>query len=232
MGIDTDREPLRHAPEGTFDGQFVTAIPPGKELTPMRVGMCHRGEEPINRLFAALEEAASKTQLASSAAKELLVIASEFFAAADFETTANARFLMLSTVFEVLGDPKPRLGLCLYLVADLIENIKKAQAIAKSSGDAEMAEALRGLRDAVVHWEKELITSSIRKLATKASRVLGDADPEQSGKRGGDLYVKRNGLVHRGESVSWADVAEFRKLAREALAVEAGCYEHIRERFP
>jgi hypothetical protein len=48
----------------------------------------------------------------------------------------------------------------------------------------------------------------------------------------GDLYVKRNGLVHRGESVSWADVAEFRKLAREALAVEAECYERIRERFP
>jgi hypothetical protein len=42
----------------------------------------------------------------------------------------------------------------------------------------------------------------------------------------------RSSLVHRGESVTWAEVKDLRTLVREALAVEVGCYEWIRKRFP
>jgi hypothetical protein len=232
MGILINAVPLQHAVAGTFDGQFATAIPSGIDPMPMRVDMSHKGEEPTTRLIAALEEGASKTGLATAAGKKSLATAAEFFAAADFEITANSQFLMLSTVFEVLADPKPRPTICIYLVEELIANITLASATANSERDAETSEALRGLRDSIVHWKNESISSSIRKLATRVSRLLGDANPEETGKRACDLYSRRNGLVHRGESVAWTDVQEFRKLAREAIAVEAGCHEHIRDRYP
>lgn len=46
------------------------------------------------------------------------------------------------------------------------------------------------------------------------------------------LYGKRSKLVHEGVEVSWADVYAIRQFVREALAVKAGCYERIRDRFP
>lgn len=232
MGILTDPTALQQSATGVFDGKFATAIPSGIELRPMRVDASHKGEESTTRLIAAIEEGASKTELATSRGKKSLATAAEFFAAADFEITANSQFLMLSTVFEVLADPKPRPTICFYLVEELIANIKQASAVANNKGDAETSDALQGLRDTIVHWKNESISSSIRKLATRVARLLGDANPEQAGKRARDLYSRRNGLVHRGESVTWADVREFRELAREAIAVEAGCHQHIRERFP
>jgi hypothetical protein len=95
-----------------------------------------------------------------------------------------------------------------------------------------MKEALKSLRDPAIHLKKESITSSVRKLATKASRVLGDPKPEKAGKRAAAIYGKRSTLVHEGNSVRPADVAELRKLVREALETEVGSYERVRERFP
>ena len=232
MGMVTDREPLKHTVDAIFDGQFATAYPSGSQAQPIRVETRHRSEEPSNRLFAALDEGAGKIEIGGSTAKKSTLLACEFFAAADFETTANSQFLMLSTVFEVPADPKQRPTLCVYLVQGLLERVKKAEAIAKRDGDDEMGEALEGLRNSVVHYEKDSITSSIRKLATETSRTLGDPDLEKTGKRAAALYGKRSNLVHSGESVTWGDVNELRKLVREALAVDVGCYERIRDRFP
>jgi hypothetical protein len=73
------------------------------------------------------------------------------------------------------------------------------------------------------------ITGSLRKLATKASAVLGDPKPKQAGEQAANLYRKRGDLVI---SVTKSDVADIRKLVRECLAVEVGCYNDIRKPFP
>jgi hypothetical protein len=231
MGMSTDREPLRQATAAISDGQFATAYPADIEPNPIRVAGSHRGEEPSNRLFAALNEGSVTAGIAKPT-KQSTLLACEFFAATDFEITANAKFLMLSTVLEVLADPKPRPALCIYLVEELLKKIREAEAIAKRDRDKDAAEALEGLRNSAAHYEKESITSSVRKLAAKAARVLGDPDPEKAGKEAAALYGKRSNLVHSGESVTWADVAQLRQVAREALAVEVECYDRIRERFP
>jgi hypothetical protein len=232
MGIVTDREPLKRASDSVFDGQFATAYPTGMQAKPIRVAARHRTEEPSTRLFAALNEGSGNTKIVSSAAENPTLLACEFFAAADFEVTANSQFLMLSTVFEVLANPKTRPTLCVYLIEDLLESAKKAEAVAESMDDPEMKDALKSLRDSAIHLKEESITSSVRKLATKVSRVLGDPEPEKAGKHAATLYGKRSTFVHTGKSVTWANVAELRKMVREALAVEVGCHERVRERFP
>ena len=131
----------------------------------------------------------------------------------------------------MLSDLKPRPALCIYLVEEFLENIRKAEKIAKRDADGGAAEALEGLRNAVVHYQKESIASSVRKLGTNTARVLGDPEAEKAGKAAAVLYGKRSNLVHGGES-TWGDVAQLRKVTREALAVEARCYVRIRERFP
>jgi hypothetical protein len=231
MGMTTDREPLKRATAEISDGRFATAFPAGSEPAPIRATTSHRGEEPSNRLFAALNEGGGNAEIVRSIKKSTL-LACEFFAAADFEIIANAKFLILSTVLEVLADPKPRPALCIYLVQQLLENIRTAEKIAKRDTDGPTVEALEGLRNAVVHYQKESISISVRKLATSTARVLGDRQPEKAGRDAVALYGKRSNLVHGGESVSWGDVAQLRKAAREAIAVEAGCYDRIRERFP
>ena len=230
-GILADREPLRRVDTQIFAGQFATAYPAEMQANPIRVEGSERNGEPSNRLFAALSEAASKAQIASPSAKKTTLLACEFFATADFEITSNSQFLMLCTVLEILADPKQRPTLCIYLVEELLENIQKAQTIA-SQDDTETSEALEGLQNAVVHYKKESITTSIRKLGTKIARTLGDLEPEKMGKQAVALYTKRNNLVHGGENVTSGDVSELRRLTREALAVEIGCYDHIREHFP
>jgi len=69
-------------------------------------------------------------------------------------------------------------------------------------------------------------------LARKTAVALGDADPSQAAKAAGSLYGKRSQLVHFGKSVTHADVHQMRRLARECLAVEMGCFHSIRERYP
>jgi hypothetical protein len=64
------------------------------------------------------------------------------------------------------------------------------------------------------------------------SRIIGDPDPQAAGKAAVRLYDKRSKVVHKGLAASLKDVTEARQTVREALAVEAGCFNHIRERFP
>jgi len=60
----------------------------------------------------------------------------------------------------------------------------------------------------------------------------GDVNPASAGKKAAKLYDKRSELVHSGKSISLSDLLELRTIVREALAVQADCYEHIRERYP
>jgi hypothetical protein len=227
FGILSDHERIKHVESGTFDGQFSTAYPTCSNAQPLRIDSNHRSEEADLRLFAALREANEKTKLGCAIPGSPLVIASELFAAADFEVTPNSRFLLLATVFEVLANPKTRPEVCVVLVQELIDKAKKAE----NTEDHKRKDAFKALRQSAEHLKQESIRSSVRKLATKASETFGDPEPERTGKRAAELYDKRSDLVHEGHSVTWADVAEIRKLVREALAVEAGCHEHFRERI-
>jgi hypothetical protein len=230
MGILTDRDSPKHTDKGIFNGQFATTYPAEMAARPIRAEGSHRGEEPSTRLFAALTEGADKTKLAKPKVKGSLLLACELFATADFEATANSQFLMLTAVFEVLAEPKKRPKACVSLVKNLIDTAKKSEGGAVARGNNKMKEAFKALQDSAFHLKEESITSSVRKLATRASQALGDAEPEKAGKRAAALYGKRNHLVHKGKSVTWGDVNDLRALVRETLAVEAGCYDRIRER--
>jgi hypothetical protein len=232
QGNVTDHEPLKHSEHGTFGGQFATAIPTGISPKPMGVRASIRDEEPLTYLFAALTEGANQTALLKPDVDPTLLLACELFAGADFEATANARFLMLASVYEVLANPKKRPKPCQDLVEQLLDSAKKSEETAAANGERELKEAFRALRDSAAHLAKESITSSVRKLATRTSHVLGDVEPRKAGKRAVELYGKRSRLVHKGEDVTHAEVHELRTLVREALAVAAGCYDRIRERFP
>ena len=72
----------------------------------------------------------------------------------------------------------------------------------------------------------------MRRLATDASRTLGDEDPEVAGRSAVRLYDKRSRVVHQGETAAVSEAREARQLIREVLAVAAGSYKHIRERIP
>jgi hypothetical protein len=228
QGILTSRGPIQRTTAGIFDGQFPTAYPQGVQAHPMRIDASQRGEESSTRLFAALNEGATKTKLARIGKANPLLIAAELFATADFEVSPNSQFLLLSSVFEVLANPKDRPKTCTNLVDKLLERAK----VMEKSATPTMKIALQELRNSAIHLKRESITGAVRKLATKTSKVLGDSDPVVAGKKAALLYGKRSKLVHRGQSVGWGDVVEIRKLVRECIAVEAQCYNAIRERFP
>ncbi len=147
MGMDTPKEEAKLSGNKMFDGQFATAYPDDVQPVIARLDCSGRQEEPVNRLFAALEEGASETGLANSPGAKKLRTAAEFFSATDFELTDNSKYLMLCTVLEVLADPKQRPTLCIYLVEGLIENVKKAKKTAEQEDDAETQEALQGLHE-------------------------------------------------------------------------------------
>jgi hypothetical protein len=231
MGIMTDSEPLKRSEYSTFDGQFATAIPLGVQARPTRIDGAARSEEPSTRLIAALTEGANRTKL-DAGDKSTLLLACELFASVDFEATSNAQFLILTAVYEVLANPKKRPKPCVDLVEKLLDGARKSQETAAAQDDGEMEEAYKALCNSAAHLKKESITSSVRKLATRTSEVLGDTEPDKAGRRAASLYGKRSQLVHKGKSVSSADVCDLRTLVREAIAVEAGCFDHIRERYP
>lgn len=228
QGIVTSNEPLRYVDAGTFDGQFPTAVPVGSQASPLRVESSHRSDEPSIRFFAALNEAARQTTVIAEPRDSKRLVACEIFSAVDFESSVNAQFLALTMVLEVLAAPKERPRECVGLVEDLLERVQSL----KLSADDERKLALISLEDSVKWLKQESITSSIGGLAEKAATVLGDANPAGAGKGAKALYGKRSKLVHKGKSVTNADVLQVRKLARECLAVEIGCYHSIRERFP
>jgi hypothetical protein len=180
-------------------------------------------------LFDAINEAARIKGFVSSVSKAPVVIAYEMFAAADFEVSANSQFLLLITVLEVLAEPRERPEACIALVDELLQRAERGIADATANSDAEMQLAFKALKDSAIHLRRESITSSIRKLATEASKVLGDPNPQDAGTRAAKLYGKRSKLVHKGESVSLGDVAETRQLVRECLSVRIGCSTGIRE---
>jgi hypothetical protein len=228
QGITTSNAQLRYAEAKMFDGQWPTAVPVGLHASPMRIGGNHRSEEPSTRLFAALNEGAEGTPIVTEPHDSKRLLACEIFAAVDFESSVNAQFLALTMVLEVLAAPKDRPSACIDLVEGFLNQVQDL----KPSADEELRSALTALQESARWLRKESITSSIRMLARKTAVTLGDATPSQAAKAAGTLYGKRSQLVHSGKGVTHADVHQIRRLARECLAVQLGCYHSIRERYP
>lgn len=228
IGIRVGREPLISVQATAFDGQFATAYPAGTEANVIRIEASGTTQEPSTRFFAALREAASRRNFPSGR----LSLACELFAAAEFEATENAQFLMFMSVLEVLAQPKRRNARCVRLVDKLLAETKAAQERAAKKGEREGEQAFKSLRDSAKHLKDDLIGGSIRRLALATSKALNDPDPKSAGKKVTALYGKRSKLVHDGIAVSWSDVTELRQLVREMLAVQARCSDRIRERFP
>jgi hypothetical protein len=231
IGILTDRDPLKYSNAEVFDGQFATAFPVGAIPRPIRMAGHHTSQEPSTRLFAALQEAATRKNFLRGG-KGSLALACELFELSEFEATANAQFLMLTSVLEVLAKPKKRNTRCIRLVDELLKVAKAAQQLAAKQGRDDVEEAFKSLRDSAIHLKKESITGSVRQIAIATSKALGDAEPKTAGKRAATLYGKRSKLAHEGKQVTWGDVGELRQLVREVIAVEAGCFDRIRDRYP
>ena len=226
IGIRVGREPLISVQATAFDGQFATAYPAGTKR--MSFALRKRNNAgTVTRFFAALREAASRRNFPSGR----LSLACELFAAAEFEATENAQFLMFMSVLEVLAQPKRRNARCVRLVDKLLAETKAAQERAAKKGEREGEQAFKSLRNPQKHFKDNSIGGSIRRLALATSKALNDPDPKSAGKKVTALYGKRSKLVHDGIAVSWSDVTELRQLVREMLAVQARCSDRIRERF-
>lgn len=229
FGILAGGEGLQVVNSAFFDGQFPTAYNPEITPCPMRVVSNHQSQEADTLLFSALIEGSNIQALVGPNPREEFRLACELFAAADFEASANAQFLALISILEIIARPAPRPMQCLNIIQDAMTRMKQE---AEAAHDPALIEALTDMHDSALHWKRESIRSSIRRLGTKTSQALGDLDPQARGRTAVRLYDKRSKVVHKGTTASLADVAETRQIVREALAVEAGYYAHIRERFP
>lgn len=229
FGIVTAGGGLRVADGPMFDGQFATAYPAHVTPNPIRIDANHRTEEADGRLFSALIEGAQVEQLTGPSPQPEMKLACEMFASVDFEASYNARFLALISILEIMAKPALRPRACLDIIEDAMARMANE---ATTATDPALRQALLDMHKGAVHWKAESIRSSVRRLAIAASRTLGDADAQASGRSAVRLYDKRSLVVHQGQSASVKDVQDARQVVREVLAVAAGSYEHIRERFP
>lgn len=229
FGILTAAGDLRVATESNFDGQFATAYPAHLIPAPIRIASNHRSEEADVRLFTALSEGAGLKHLTGTAPYPELKLACEMFASVDFEASNNAQFLALISILEVMANPAPRPKSCLDIIEDAMIRMKSE---AKTATDSVLRQALLDMHKGAMHWKSETIRSSVRRLAIDAARTLGDPDLDAVGRSAVRLYDKRSLVVHEGETASLNEARMARQLVREVLAVAAGSYEHVRERFP
>ena len=229
FGIRAAGGDLRVADGAVFDGQFATAYPAHLTPAPIKIGSNHRTEEADARLFSALIEGAELEQLTSSKPRPELKLACEMFASVDFEASNNAQFLVLISILEIMAKPASRPKPCLDIIEDAMVRMKSE---AETAMEPTLRQALLDMRKGAEHWKSESIRSSVRRLAIDAARTLADPDPDAVGRSAVRLYDKRSLIVHQGETASLSEARVARQLVREMLAVAAGSYEHIRERFP
>ncbi|MCA1542035.1 hypothetical protein I6F18_18930 [Bradyrhizobium sp. NBAIM32] len=229
FGILAAKGDLRFTDAAIFDGQFPVAHGPDITPSPIRIESNHKTEEADALLFSALVEGSELDAFDPLKLRKKFRLACEIFASVDFEASANAQFLALISILEILADPAPRPGQCISIIEDAMTRMKDE---AKAAGDTLIRQALEDMHRGAEHWKKESIRSSIRRLGTDVSRKMGDADPAAVGRAAVNLYDKRSLVVHEGVGASLRDVADTRKIVREAIAVEADCFEHIRGRFP
>jgi len=212
-----------------FDGQFPTAYPAHLDPRPVRIEGNHQTQEADTLLFSALIEGAQLHTLMGPTARPELRLGCEMFASVDFEASYNAQFLALISILEIMATPAPRPERCVDIIDEAMARMMHE---AEATKDPALRQALLDMHKGAHHWKAESIRSSIRRLAVDASRTLGDPNPDAAGKSAVKLYDKRSLVVHEGQTASVKEAQDARQLVREVLAIEAGSYQHIRERFP
>ena len=213
-----------------FNGHVPTLYDENLQAHPFRGEGNQTTEEADARLFSALTEAAAIAGYLDRTCRPEVRAACQLFAAVDFESSANASLLSLTSILEILAAPAPRPDLCLEIIEEAIRRMdREAKAAA---ADPTLQQALVDMRRGAKHWKAESIRSSVRRLAVSVATALGDADPPEEGRKAVVLYDKRSDVTHNGASATLAEVKEARRIVREAIAVEVGCYHKIRERYP
>lgn len=228
MSMVCEHKDLRHANNILVDAQFPTLYPSGGDLKLTRATTGFQNQEGDTLLFWLLNQARQMESLLPSNLGRRLKVALEIFASIDFETSANARFVGLTTILEMIAAPAPLRAERVAIIHGTIEEIDLAIASALASGDREAADALEGLRNSSQHWRKESFRSSVRRLVRAVADAFGDADPKARAREAIVLYDKRSKLVHDGISISWADLLALRELVRKSLAFAAGHPQLIR----
>lgn len=128
------------------------------------------------------------------------------FADVDFEATTESRFVVLSTIVELLAERRSRDPVALGLVDRWIE-----EAISSSRED--LAQALTS------NMRTESTASAIRHAVGTAAARAGCREEVivSMQKKARDANRKRGALLHRGTSVSVAELSELRAVVRLLL---------------
>lgn len=217
-----EEKELRHANPLLADAQFPTLYPTGAHLKLTRAAVDFQNQEGDTLLIWLLNEASQIQNLMPANLGRRLKVALEIFASIDFETSANSRFVGLTTILEMLAGPAPLRAECTTIIDATVKEIDQAKANATAAADLELAEALNGLRKSSQYWRRESFRSSIRRLVRTVSEAFKDANPQAQAREAVALYDKRSKLVHDGITVSWSDVMALRNIARKSLAFAAG----------
>jgi hypothetical protein len=217
---------LRHGVESGMivDGSTPTLFLGDPNIKPMRAIGSMTSQEGDVLLLRALKQGIDLASLGAQGSNELK-IGCELFSAVDFEASPNAQFITLTSIMEILSKPDQRAPECLHLLNQMSDEAKQ-MSIAVSQP---AREALESLIQSAQHWQKESFRGSIRKMAKQVAAAFNESDVSRYAREAVYLYDKRSGVVHRGENVSHQELKDLRQLVREALAVEIGCLEGIRD---
>ncbi|MET3591806.1 hypothetical protein ABID26_001190 [Mesorhizobium shonense] len=226
ISVMCENKRFRHGGEMLVDGRFPTLYPAGSNLNLTRATAGFQHQESETLLVQALNEGSRIERLMQPDLERRLQSALEIFASINFESSANARFIGLTTILEMLADPASLRAECTAIIDMVVRQINLQVNAATATTD--VVEALADLRKSSQHWRKESFRSSIRRFVFNVFEAFEDADPQSRGRDAVALYDKRSRLVHDGTAVSWPDVVALNEIARKSLAFAAGHTRLIR----
>lgn len=130
------------------------------------------------------------------------------FSDVDFETTSSSRFILLSTILELMADRRER-------DASALKLIDQWRTEATKLGRHDLAQAVRLMR-------QESIGSAISRMVQDAAVQNGLAEEQQREFRtlANEAYRKRSALLHQGTAITTEELASLRKVVRLILVGE------------
>lgn len=134
--------------------------------------------------------------------------AAQMFTDVDFEESSESRYVLLSTILELLAKRQDR-------DVEALNMIECWSKEAEAAGRADLVQALKGMR-------AESIGSAISRLVTEAATRAGcnKAEIEQARKQARTAYGKRGALLHGGAPISTTQLSSLRSIVRLVLTGE------------
>lgn len=196
-----------------FNATAPTVYPFSLRPRPMFGEARTHHQQPITKLVEFLQEAEATTTLATPD-QARLDEAFALFATADFEASDTAKFVVLTTILEILAAPPQRPDVCQRLIDGWLRDGTKAR---DDQQDESLKHALTHLLDSARNLKRDSFRGSIRRLVANAVAQLGKPSPENEGAVAAKLYDDRSKLVHDGIPMSRDRLAELRRLVRYVL---------------